>query len=410
MTICFITNSSQMGGAERVLLETIDVFNEQGIECRVLVPRAGDLTKELEALGIPYAFLDGGSWISWTRPSLWTRLKATVKITGKTFAAGRQIRQWGCDVIFSNTLTVCHGSIVARLLGLPHIWHLHEFGKEDHGVFYKFGERFSNRAIGNLSSACVVVSNAMAAKYGRFVASSKLAIVYPSMHLALRTQQTANPVVTYLPATIGRLRLVIVGGVAESKGQADAIRALSDLAQRGVDAELLLVGEDYPAYRRKLDEMIKWNELDNRVHFIGKVPDTFPILQTADIVLVCSRAEAFGRATVEAMLAERPVVGAARGATAELIRNGFNGLLYNYDDPTDLASKIQFLRDHPAYSRQLGQRGKTWAAGQFSKERYSKEMMAVLSSVIHERSCHTDSHAKNTNAPDTWAERHQKSN
>ncbi len=392
-----------------MLLETIDVLNERGIECRVLMPGTGDLMKELEARDIPYAFLDGGSWISWTRPSPWVRLKATAKIAGRLVSAARQIRKWKCDVIFSNTLTVCNGSIIARLLNLPHIWHLHEFGKEDHGVFYKFGERFSNRAIGNLSSACIVVSNAMAAKYGRFVAPSKLAVVYPSMHLALRNQQAVDPIAASLPPDIGRLRLVIVGGITEGKGQADAILALSELTRRGVDTELLLVGESYPTYRRSLDETIRQSGLGNRVHFIGKVADTLPILQTSDIVLVCSRAEAFGRATVEAMLAERPVVGAASGATAELIQDGFNGLLYKYGDPIDLAGKIQFLRKHPAYSRELGRRGKTWANGLFTKKRYGNEMMAVLYSATFEHSCRTKSHFENAGVTDTLPERHQDS-
>ena len=55
---------------------------------------------------------------------------------------------------------------------------------------------------------------------------------------------------------------------------------------------------------------------------------------------MCSRAEAFGRVTVEAMKLGLPVIGAARGATPELVRDGWNGLLYAHGDANELAGKI----------------------------------------------------------------------
>ncbi len=37
MRICFISHSSKNEGAERVLLETMDILQREGIECRALV-------------------------------------------------------------------------------------------------------------------------------------------------------------------------------------------------------------------------------------------------------------------------------------------------------------------------------------------------------------------------------------
>jgi glycosyltransferase involved in cell wall biosynthesis len=380
MKVCFISNATELGGAERVLLETVDVLKERGIECRVLLPGNGELAQEFGKTGVPYTFLDGGSWVTWERPSPWNRAKAVAKISGKLFPSVRKVRRWGCDAIYSNSLTVCGGAVVARLLNLPHIWHLHEFGKE-FGVCYKFGEAFSNRAIGRLSSVCILVSNALAAKYGRFIAPSKLRVVYPSMHRELVRSEHSAAQSTVAPAPGGRFRLVIVGGLVEGKGQEEAMQALAHLVREGVNAELVMVGESYPAYRRTLEEIARSNALLDRISFVGRVRDASPFLRTADVVLVCSRWEAFGRVTIEAMLAGKAVVGAAAGATPELVQDGFNGLLYKCGDPADLAAKVRFLTEHPAVLRQLGENGERWAATRFTRERYGEELMAIITSL-----------------------------
>ena len=48
----------------------------------------------------------------------------------------------------------------------------------------------------------------------------------------------------------------------------------------------------------------------------------------------------FGRVTVESMLGKCLVVGAASGATTELIQDGVNGILYQPDDEADFCKKL----------------------------------------------------------------------
>ena len=381
MKVCFITNGQGLGGAERVLLETIDVLREAGIECRVIMPGRGALANELHAMGIPVAFLKGGSWVSWEVPSLWARAKTIARVLSASLLAARKIRNWNCDIVYSNTLTVCHGFIVARLLRLPHIWHLHEFGREDHGVVYKFGEAFSNRIIGATSSECIVVSKALSLKYRRYVDASKLAVIYPSMHRAENRDESLDRKPDPTPTDSRRFRLVIVGGIVEGKGQADALEALATLVESGIDAELTLVGEAYFPYKLTLRKIVERKGLADRTFFVGNVRSAFPFMRTADVVLVCSRCEAFGRATVEGMLAGKAVVGAASGATPELVHDGFNGLLYKSGDPGDLAAKLRFLSEHPKLLNQLGENGRAWASAHFTRERYAGEVINVLSTL-----------------------------
>ena len=174
---------------------------------------------------------------------------------------------------------------------------------------------------------------------------------------------------------------MVIGGLVEGKGQLDAVRAVGLLSQQGIDVELTLVGEEFPSYGGRVQEMIASNGLADRVRLVGRVKDASSFLRNADVVLVCSRSEAFGRVTIEAMLAGKAVVGACSGATAELIRDGATGLLYKCSDPMDLAVKVRFLLEHPARLREIARNGQNWAINYFTKERYANAILEVLSSV-----------------------------
>ena len=76
MRICFISHTARLGGAERILLETIEVFREQGIECRVILPGLGEFSRSLRARGIPFATLPVPWWMSRSDPSWLSRMKS----------------------------------------------------------------------------------------------------------------------------------------------------------------------------------------------------------------------------------------------------------------------------------------------------------------------------------------------
>ena len=59
----------------------------------------------------------------------------------------------------------------------------------------------------------------------------------------------------------------------------------------------------------------------------------------------------------EALQARVPVITAAAGGMAELVRHEENGLLFRHRDPASLAQQMQRLADAPAFAQQLGARG-----------------------------------------------------
>jgi glycosyltransferase involved in cell wall biosynthesis len=381
MKIVFVSHSSRLGGAERVLLETIEVLRDRGIGCCVLVPTQGDLCIELSRLGVEFRVISFGLWMTRIGTPLGTRLKSAVSIAAAVIPVANQIKRWKCGVVYSNSAAVCVGAFAARLLGLPHVWHLQEFGYEDHRLVFLFGKKSPFMIMNTLSAAWIANSNAVQAKYGRYMNLEKSKVIYYSMHRGPKAEIFS--IESQLPSIRRReaFRCIIVGTLFENKGQEDAVRAVAELKKRDILVELLVVGDGKPEYRSHLIKICAEKSIEKQVVFMGHIENPSSLLDGSDVALVCSKAEAFGRVTVEAMLAGKPVIGANGGATPELVHDGYNGLLYKAGDFAELASKIQYLHENPEVARKIGENGKQWAQEMFSERRYAEELTAVLDSV-----------------------------
>lgn len=376
MRICLISHGSGRGGAEEVLLETVECLRERDIECCVLMPGDAGMGQDLKKLGVTYWSLPYWPWMG--NKSVWKRVQMVARNLLLAVLAVIRLRQWKPDIIYSNTMTVCFGAILAALLRRPHVWHLHELAYGGHAPKFDLGPKFSYRII-NSASVCIAVSEITARTFADHVDPSKLHVVYQSMHrFRAKGIHAGNQVV---PCKKHKLRCVVVGNLSEGKRQEDAIGAIGELKRAGVDAELLIIGRSDAGYGERLKTLVQQQELGDRVSLIGPVFDPMPMVQSADVVLMCSRGESFGRVTVEGMLAGKPVVAADSGASPELIQDGVNGLLFRMGDPKDLAEKIRYLYDHADFALRMARTAQSWAESRFTKQRYGEEVISILTSL-----------------------------
>jgi glycosyltransferase involved in cell wall biosynthesis len=173
----------------------------------------------------------------------------------------------------------------------------------------------------------------------------------------------------------------MVGSLQPWKGQEEAIKALSEVVRRGVNGHLLLVGTGEESYFKMLRQQVKDQGLERRVTFTGYVSDPTPLMHASDVILMCSRWEAFARVTIEAMLAGKAVIASASGGTIEQVQAGKTGLLYERGNHLELADKIQYLYENQKARLELGQAAYAWAVGRFTQERYAREMFELFTSV-----------------------------
>jgi glycosyltransferase involved in cell wall biosynthesis len=311
----------------------------------------------------------------WVEPPVpvWKRVLATLWNLGVTYVAAWLVNRRQGDLVITNTINICTGAVVAKLYGLPHVWYFREFGYEDHGWRFHLGDRAAHWLMNRLSLVCLAVSRAVAEKYRGALAAPKVHFLYQPIAVA----ESSSP-----EAPMGKegfqITCIMVGRLQEGKRQEDAVRAVAELRDQGIRARLWLVGGGDPQYTRFLEELVEEKGLTGQVLFLGQVANAFPYIQQADVLILCSRCEAFARVVVEAMKAGKPVIGSRSGGTVEQIRDGFNGFLYRPRDYQDLAGKIKYLLDHPHQAREMGRQGWDWALKTFNQERYRENLIRIL--------------------------------
>lgn len=376
MKIAHFTHSAELYGANLSLLSLVRGMRERGHESMVIVPRSGPMSRELQRSGIPHRVRPHRWWMS---PSRFGRIPRLAMNGVLALVLAWELRRWGVQVIHSNSSVIPLGAFVSRLLGRPHVWHVREFGDLDYGLQKDWGQDAFVRAV-ERSAAVVAVSKAVRRRVLDDV-DVNVRLVYNGI---LTEEESASLARETGPDEVGRgapFMFAILGLLSPAKGQADAIRALAgldELGERG--ARLLVAGAGNRAYGRELRELRAELDLEDHVEFLGYVDDPFDVYGRADAVLMCSRCEAMGRTTVEAMFAGRPVIGRNSGATPELVEDGRTGLLYD-GSVRDLSDSMVEIAADPERARRLGRAGRGVARSRFTVEEYVRKVDDILDQV-----------------------------
>ena len=98
------------------------------------------------------------------------------------------------------------------------------------------------------------------------------------------------------------------------------------------------------AYGQALRRFVSDNQMKN-VIFHGFVDDMRGLRKQIDVEVVPSVSEAYGRVTLEAMLAGHPVIAANAGASVELVDEGRHGLLFENHDAASLAEQMHLAME-----------------------------------------------------------------
>ncbi len=143
-------------------------------------------------------------------------------------------------------------------------------------------------------------------------------------------------------------RFVVVGEIERRKRQDLAIRALKALEDRGVRANLTLVGGESEGYGGELRRIAVDLGVQDQVAFRGYTDDVYGAIKDIEVVILPSDFEGIPTSIVEAMSLKKLVIATPAGATGELIRDNDNGLLMPADDMRALASILHRVFASPA--------------------------------------------------------------
>ncbi|HLL29389.1 MAG TPA: glycosyltransferase family 4 protein [Allosphingosinicella sp.] len=376
MRVVWASHSAGTMGAEQAMIEGVATLREAGVEIHVVLPAGQEVAAAWKNLGVPYSQIPLPWWMSRRKrdiPRSWVRLLYRLPAARSAFRAlFAEVRP---DVVVTNTSVIPLAALAAKAAGIRHVWYIHEYGARGLGFFYDFGRALSLKLIDRLSDMVVVNARGVRAHFAGPIAPDRIRLIYYLME---------TPPLPPAGPESRDFRLVIVGSLSRKKRQEDAIRAVGLLAGKGVEVRLAVVGPGGPEIQRYLAGLADELGVGAAVDFTGPTDDPFASFAAADVALICSEDEAFGRVTVEAMKMGTTVIGADSGGTAELITDGYNGLLYKPRDIADLAGKIERLARDPDLVRQMSGNAYAWAHETFNREKYAAGLLGVFREALAE--------------------------
>jgi len=176
-------------------------------------------------------------------------------------------------------------------------------------------------------------------------------------------------------------RIVLaVGRLVYYKGFDYLIRAVS-----GTDATLLIIGTG--PLRAQLTELARSLHLDDRVHFLGDVPDVTNYYYAARIFALPSiaRSEAFGIVQLEAMACGTPVVNTQLDSGVPFVSiDGVTGFTVPPADVTSLRHSIQRLLRDDALHAQFSLAARQRVRIHFTLENMAKATLQLYENVLQE--------------------------
>ncbi|MCB1257039.1 MAG: glycosyltransferase family 4 protein [Microthrixaceae bacterium] len=303
---------AELFGSDRVFLDSVDQLQQRGWRVVVTIPSSGPLQEELISRGVEVL----------TRPTAVLRKSALgplgalrlVADIGRGIGPGiKVLRAVQPQVVYVSTITIPLWALLARLLRVPVIWHIHE------------AETGASKIIQKILAAPLLLAT-------RIIANSdftKAAMVACHRRLNDRFHVVLNPVtgpvspVWPRPELKGRINVLFVGRLSPRKGPDVALRAVKIVRDSGIDSSITFAGSVFAGYEwfeADLMSQVQSLGLSEVTDFLGFVDDVWPVLASADVVVMPSVAdEGFGNSAVEALLAGRPVIVSDAGGLIEAV-------------------------------------------------------------------------------------------
>lgn len=380
MKIMFMPSDNyDASGAFLSMVQLIKCLHIYDIETLVILPSKGTGTRLLESNGINYKIVPTYNWnFSMNKKRT---CKEKIKILLKKILNLRQtyrlkyiIKKEKCDLVHINTSYSYVGAEAAKKADVPVVWHLREFMEEDQNATF-WNKKQSYKLIGE-SSKIIAVSESIAQKYRTVFSKGNLTVIYNGINTIFYNKEKEI-------MNSDLLKIVLIGTISEKKGQLVAVKAIAELIKNtDISVCVKIVGYGSEEYLQYLHNEVKRLELNGVIEFVGKSENVKEYYDWADISIVSSAMEAFGRVTVEGMMAGCLVIGSNTGGTKELIEDGVTGIIFEQGSSHDLFLKIKKAVDNKELSKQIANNGRYEAMSKYTAERNAKEIVKVYEDVL----------------------------
>lgn len=358
--ILFITHDDMSGGSSRSLLDQILYLKEMNMVDPIVVTWGENslthilIKKKVQVIAAKYDFTS-----VWTKNSLFHFIKRPYYRFFYNFFAYRKLKREidfsNISLIVSNSSVIDFGAYLYRQTHIPHVWYLREFGDIDFNI--KSYVKNLPLYIDQNTSAVITVSKAVATHWKRRGLLKEPIVIYNGV----KCTDCAN---ANKPVCVN-VNICMCGRFSPAKGQVTAIEAMSKLPlnlRNKINLDFWGVGES----EQKMRTMIAQYKLEDCVKIRGFSNSLDQELSNYDIGLNLSKAEAFGRTTVEYMSHGLFVICCNSGGSPELVANNPCAKMIDVDSSDQLVEALKDYLSKVNYYKSVAAQSSMLAKQQFA--------------------------------------------
>jgi len=377
--ILFLEQFPNISGGQKVLLDILRGLDRNKYTPYVALPKRGELSGELDKLGIKYFVLPIGVY-SAGRKSLFDMISYIAHSILLIPMCIWIIKNNKISLVYANApRTYLWGTIAAKLSGVPMIWHLHSIL---HGLELKLCSILLSFGVKKV----IAVSRSAAEPFNKN--KDKIEIVYNGIDAAKYSNaEDRERMRAELNIPAGSKVIGFIGQISRWKGIEDYINAAALIAEQEQQAIFLVVGDVLFGEDLGYKEHIKKLAVDlggaKSISFLGQRRDVPRLLSAIDIIVIPSiEPDPCPLVLLEAMASGKAIVASAHGGVAEIIENGVTGKLYPPGDHRKLAELLSLLLKEQGMIGELGKRANIKVTRDLTRSIFIKKINAVIDKAI----------------------------
>lgn len=341
--------------------------------------------------GVPIRTWHKQSWQSKTGYLRWLKVQLVSGFGVRGRSNLRQlVERWNIDVIHTNTAIVADGALVARQLGIPHVWHIRE--KIGSGGFMEFpmADRELASYITDSSVRVPVISTFVQDFFTRNGQEASTELVHDGIDIVgLQGPEVAargRALRESWGVPEGAVLVGMVGGLKTRVKRHDLFLEMAhEVVRYNGDARFVIAGgmpspgEMGPntwvgSILAQVDEL----GLREKLVFTGFLEDMPAVWSAMDIYVHLCAVEGFSRAILEAMASATPVVAVDAGGNPEAVSDQETGLLVPEADASPFVEAVNTMIDNPQNRNELAERGAQSVRERFSVEKHYETMQGLF--------------------------------
>jgi glycosyltransferase involved in cell wall biosynthesis len=359
MNVLFLDQFSELGGAQKCLLDLLPAIEDRGWSASAALPGDGPLVKLLRARNVRVHQIPCGPYRTGSKS-----IADMVRFTRDVRRQVSVLRQLNFDLLYVNGPRLLPGAAIAYGDRVPVLFHAHS------RIPAGLESWLAGWSIRRMNATVVACTSAVDPN----VRSDKLRVVANGTpDMGLRERRWTG------------WRIGMIGSIGPEKGQLEFLQAAEILAREFKDSRFVLCGA--PAspqgnYFRMVEKYVDFLPVD----LLGWRDHVGQVLAELDLLVIASKAEGMPRVMLEAFSAGVPVLAFPVGGIPEVITDGETGFLVREKTAEALAARIReivLLGEGPL--RRVANHARREWERKYTVEAYRKNVTAVMESLVSRR-------------------------